>query len=82
MPCRLCQGRDGKVAIRRAKIALVPDSADMSKIQPSDLDLEAIPAVPQDGDFRSERIGVSPERYIRLYIYDSGAWQLLAEINI
>lgn len=69
------------MAIRRAKIASVADSSDAAKIQPSDLDLEAIPASPADGDLRTERTGASPNRFIRLWVYDGGAWRKLSEIQ-
>jgi len=67
------------MAIRRSKIASVADSAEPTKVQPSDLDLESIPLTPQDGDERNERTGTSPNRFIRKYVYDNGAWRLLAE---
>lgn len=69
------------MAIRRAKIASVADSAEPSKVQPSDLDIEAIPPVPQDGDFRTERTGISPNRFLRGYIYDGGSWWLVFELQ-
>jgi hypothetical protein len=67
------------MAIRRAKIASVADGSDPLQIQPSDLDLEATPGTPADGDLRSERTGTSPTRYLRLYMYDDSAWHLIAE---
>lgn len=70
------------MAIRRAKIAGVVDSGDLTKIQPSDLSLETTPASPADGDLRTERTGTTPNRFIRLYVFDSGAWQLLSERQI
>jgi len=70
------------MAIRAAKIATVTDGGDIAAIQPSDLNPEGIPSSPQDGDLRTERTGTSPDRFLRLYIYDSGAWQILAERQI
>jgi len=70
------------MAIRAAKIATVTDSAEVALIQPSDLNPESVPSSPQDGDVRTERTGTSPNRFIRLYVYDSGDWQLLAERQI
>ena len=70
------------MAIRRSKIASIADTADAAKIQPSDLSLETIPASPADGDLRTERTGTTPNRFIRIYIYDSGAWQLMTERQI
>lgn len=70
------------MAIRRAKIAGVADGDDPTKIQPSDLDPEATPASPADGDLRVERTGTTPTRALRLYVYDSSAWQLLIEVMI
>lgn len=70
------------MAIRRSKIASVADTADTAKVQPSDLDPEAVPGVPAVGDLRTERTGTSPNRFLRLYIYDSGAWWLLSETQI
>ena len=67
------------MAIRTAKIATVTDGGDPSAIQPSDLNLEAIPSSPQDGDERNERTGTSPNRFIRKYIYDNGSWRLVLE---
>jgi hypothetical protein len=67
------------MAIRRAKIASVADGSDTAQIQPSDLDPEATPGTPADGDLRTERTGTSPTRYLRLYMYDDGAWHLLTE---
>lgn len=67
------------MAIRRSKIASVADDANPVKVQPSDMDPETLPAVPADGDIRTERTGTSPNRFIRLYIYDGGVWELLAE---
>lgn len=68
------------MAIRTSKIASVADDlAVPAAIQPTDLNLEVIPSVPADGDLRTERTGTSPTRYLRLYVYDSGAWQLLSE---
>jgi hypothetical protein len=70
------------MAIRRAKIASVADGSDVAQIQPSDLDPEAVPGTPADGDVRTERTGTTPTRYIRVYVYDSSAWQLVSEIVI
>jgi hypothetical protein len=70
------------MAIRRAKIASVADGSDPLQIQPSDLDLEATPGTPADGDVRTERTGTTPTRSIRVYVYDSSAWQLVSEIVI
>ncbi len=70
------------MAIRATKIASVTDSVDPAVIQPSDLNPESIPSSPADGDLRTERTGTTPNRFIRLYVYDSGAWQLLAERQI
>ena len=67
------------MAIRRSKIASIADTSDPAKIQPSDLSLETIPASPADGDLRTERSGTTPNRFIRLYVYDAAVWRLLAE---
>lgn len=69
------------MALRRAKIASVADSAEPAKIQPSDLDIEAIPPIPGECDYRIERTGTSPNRYIRGYVYDLGEWSLVWEIR-
>lgn len=69
------------MALRRNKIASVADSPEPAKVQPSDLDIESIPAVPEDGDFRTERTGTSPNRYLRGYLYDEGSWWLVFELQ-
>jgi hypothetical protein len=70
------------MAIRCAKIASVTDSTEPSVIQPSDLNPESVPSSPADGDFRTERTGTSPFRFIRGYVFDSGEWQLVFERQI
>lgn len=69
------------MAIRTSKIASVTDTGDTSKIQPSDVNPESIPASPANGDIRTERTGTSPNRFVRLYVYDNAAWRLLSEMQ-
>ena len=70
------------MAIRTSKIASAADGTNPTKVQPSDLNPETIPGTPADGDIRTERTGTSPNRFLRIYIYDSGGWQKVAETQI
>lgn len=67
------------MAYRQSKIASVSDTGDAAKVQPSDLNFESVPASPAEGDFRIERTGTSPTRYIRYMTYDNGAWRITNE---
>lgn len=67
------------MAIRPGKLTSVPDTGDTSKVQPSDLNPSVVPASPAQSDIISEETGTSPNRFIRLKVYDNGAWRVIAE---
>lgn len=68
-------------AIRSSKIASVTDSADTSKIQPSEMNPLTLPSVPVDGDIWFDRTGTSPTRTLAVKIYDTGAWRTISSIS-
>ncbi len=70
------------MAIRSSKIASVADSNDATKVQPSDIDPWSTPASPVNKDIRFEDVGTAPNRFIRIWIYLSGGWVKVYEIQI
>lgn len=69
------------MAVNPTKIAGVADSGDPSKIQPSDINPIGAPATPTQGSHYIEYVGTSPNRFIRFYLYDQGAWWKCWEVQ-
>lgn len=71
------------MAYRNAKIASVDDAVvnPQLKIQPSDQTFTTEGSSPAQDDLWLDITGTSPDRYIRLKVYDQGEWVTLAELQ-